>query len=112
MVSFRYHLVSVIAVFLALAVGIAMGATVIDKATVDLLRGQIKTARDQRNATQHQNDILATENRTIREFEDEAFPLFVQNALTGVPVMIIAIQGQNIDAGGVKQVLVDAGATF
>src|SRR5438046_343280 len=112
MVTFRYHLVSIIAVFLALTVGIAMGATVIDKATVDLLRSQISTARAQRNATQHQNDLLVSENNTIKDYENTAFPLFVQGALTGVPVMIIDAQGQGIDAGAVKQILVDAGADF
>ena len=33
MINFRFHLVSLIAVFLALALGVVMGATVIDRAT-------------------------------------------------------------------------------
>jgi hypothetical protein len=112
MVSFRYHLVSVIAVFLALAVGIAMGATVIDKATVDLLRSQIKTAQAQRNATTHQNDLLVKENDTIKRFEDQAAPRFVQGALQGLPVMVIDIQGGPVadNVSKMTGLLVDAGA--
>ncbi|MBV9664035.1 MAG: copper transporter, partial [Actinobacteria bacterium] len=43
MINFRYHLVSLTAVFLALAIGIAMGATVVDQATVKLLRSQLES---------------------------------------------------------------------
>ena len=37
MIDFRYHLVSIIAVFLALAIGIVVGATALQPATVKLL---------------------------------------------------------------------------
>jgi hypothetical protein len=112
MVSFRYHLVSIIAVFLALAVGIAMGATVIDKATVDLLRSQISTAKAQRATTQHENDILKNEEDAIKGFEADGAPLFVQGALSGVPVMIIDMQGGTVkqNVSDVTALLVDAGA--
>src|SRR4051812_21496834 len=101
MVSFRYHLVSIIALFLALAVGIAMGATVIDKATVDLLRTQIRTAQAQRNATSAENKTLHDQQKSITDFEQAAAPRFVQGALTGIPVMIIDMQGPGIDVSGV-----------
>ena len=37
MINFRFHIVSLIAVFLALALGIVMGATVVNRAIVDRL---------------------------------------------------------------------------
>ena len=112
MVSFRYHLVSIIAVFFALAVGIAMGATVIDRATVDLLRTQIRTAQAQRNTTSAQNQVLNKQIGDISNFETEAAPRFVQGALSGVPVMVIDVQGPGVDDSvkNVTTMLVDAGA--
>ena len=41
MVNLRYHVVSLVAVFLALGIGIVMGATVIDRVTVDALNNRV-----------------------------------------------------------------------
>ncbi|MFZ4519229.1 MAG: copper transporter [Microthrixaceae bacterium] len=41
MINFRFHLISLVAVFLALGVGVAMGASFVDRATVDSLRGRV-----------------------------------------------------------------------
>ena len=40
MVDFRYHLVTIIAIFLALAVGIVVGTTALNGAILDDLRGR------------------------------------------------------------------------
>lgn len=42
MIGFRYHVVSIIAVFLALGLGILMGSTVLDRAVVDGLESQLR----------------------------------------------------------------------
>ena len=44
MINFRYHLISIIAIFLALGIGVVMGSTVIDRAIVDGLKNRIDTA--------------------------------------------------------------------
>nr|HNN39987.1 copper transporter [Microthrixaceae bacterium] len=41
MINFRFHLISLVAVFLALGVGVAMGASFVDRATVDSLRSRV-----------------------------------------------------------------------
>lgn len=41
MINFRFHLISLVAVFLALGVGVAMGASFVDRATVDSLRDRV-----------------------------------------------------------------------
>ena len=38
MIDFRYHLVSIVAVFLALAIGIVLGSTELQGHTLDALR--------------------------------------------------------------------------
>ena len=44
MINLRYHIVSLIAVFLALGIGVAMGSTFLDRATVDNLNGQLEAS--------------------------------------------------------------------
>lgn len=58
MIHFRYHLVSLIAVFLALAIGVAMGATVINSAVVDALRSQVSSAERRADNVKRENDQL------------------------------------------------------
>lgn len=41
MINIRFHVVSLVAVFLALGVGVAMGASFIDRATVESMRGRV-----------------------------------------------------------------------
>ena len=48
MIDFRYHLVSLISVFLALAVGIALGAGPLKETIGDTLTGQVEVLRGER----------------------------------------------------------------
>ncbi|MBV9932696.1 MAG: copper transporter, partial [Actinobacteria bacterium] len=82
MINFRYHLVSLTAVFLALAIGIAMGATVVDQATVKLLRSQLDSVRTRANNTNTQNDALRAEVSRWRRFADQGDEL-VRGVLAG-----------------------------
>ena len=43
MIDFRYHLVSIVAVFLALAIGIVLGSTELQGTTIDALRRHART---------------------------------------------------------------------
>jgi hypothetical protein len=93
MVSFRFHLVSLVAVFLALALGIGMGATVIDKATVDSLKRRVATVEDERdNANQQVTDLNRSAARSA-EWEAIAQTHLVANTLRDVPVTFVAIRG-------------------
>ena len=40
MISFRFHVVSITAVFLAIAIGVVVGSTYVDRAIVDTLRNR------------------------------------------------------------------------
>ena len=52
MIDFRYHLVSLISVFLALAVGIALGAGPLKETIGDTLTGQVSQLREEKDAAQ------------------------------------------------------------
>jgi hypothetical protein len=112
MINFRYHLVSLTAVFLALAIGIAMGATVVDQATVKLLRNQLDSVRRRANNTNTQNDVLRAEVSRWRRFADQGDELVRGVLAGGPPVLIVASRG--VDHGTIdalRRTLATAGAT-
>lgn len=93
MVSFRFHLVSLVAVFLALALGIGMGATVIDKATVDSLKNRVAATEQQRDANQQTINDLNRRLSRSSAWETQAEQLLVSNALKNTPVVLFAVRG-------------------
>ena len=50
MINFRFHLVSLIAVFLALGLGILVGSTVVDQGIVNRLDSEINSVRKENSA--------------------------------------------------------------
>ena len=54
MIDFRYHLVSLISVFLALAVGVVLGAGPLQNSLGTALNDQVTSLRENRKATQTQ----------------------------------------------------------
>ena len=66
MINFRFHLVSLIAVFLALGLGILVGSTVVDQVIVDRLDREIRTARRDTATVQAENRRLSDEGEIGR----------------------------------------------
>jgi hypothetical protein len=110
-VSFRFHLVSIVALFIALGIGIGMGATVIDKATVDLLHRQLDSVRSEVRSSNQRSDQLQTQVDRNDDFEKAMVPYVVADRLKNQHVVLIGTRG--IDEGMISQqrdVLRDAGA--
>ena len=93
MINLRYHIVSLVAVFLALALGIVMGSTVIDKAIVDELRDRVESVGNRATNTDRVNSELRTQLETMEGFASEARDQLVLGRLRGVPVLVVAVQG-------------------
>lgn len=93
MVSFRFHLVSLTAVFLALAAGIAVGAAVVDSASVDLLRRQLDQVEDRRARTNSENDVLRAELGRWNDFTQQAGDQLVAGRLRDVPLLLVGVDG-------------------
>ena len=54
MINFRYHVVSLTAVFLALAVGLVLGSTVLNGPMLDALENRVNNlGRDNRQLREH-----------------------------------------------------------
>ncbi|MGH8982294.1 MAG: copper transporter [Acidimicrobiia bacterium] len=109
MINFRFHLVSLIAVFLALALGVLMGATVIDQAIVDGLRNRISNVRAEVDEQRGRNSELQDEVERLQRFVGDEYA--VTGRLQGVPVGVIAPRGvDGDDARGAVELLQTAGA--
>ena len=111
MIDFRYHLVSIVAVFLALAIGIVLGSTELQGPTYNFLshttaklQNQLDQATSQRDAAQQQAS------------EDEAYaqavePAVLHDLLTGQQLLIVTEPGaQSSVVSGIITAATDAGA--
>jgi Copper transport outer membrane protein, MctB len=112
LINFRYHLVSLTAVFLALAVGITMGATVVQKATVDVLNSRIKHVESDVRDTESQNAQLRGQLDLLTRSARDTAALAMSHRLQGVDVMILSVDSADHTAlDNLKDGLKQAGAT-
>lgn len=93
MINFRFHLVSLTAVFLALGIGIAVGATVVDRATVDFLETRLEGVEERLDTTDSENEQLRVELSRWSAFSEQARDEAVAGRLEGVPVLVVGVQG-------------------
>ena len=111
MINFRFHLVSLVAVFLALGVGIIVGSTVIDQATVQGLERNVESLRDQRTDARDQRDEALRELAHWQEFDAELPAEVLAGRLADVPVLVVSIDGVETDVvARMHQWLASAGA--
>ena len=112
MIDFRYHLVSLVAVFLALAVGIILGAGPLADPIGDTLTGQVDKLREDRNQlneqlTQAQSEINV-QDQTIEQFAPRIFNGFLQ----GVPVALVVLpDAEAEDVKAVNDIIATAGGS-
>src|SRR5918999_1178508 len=86
MVSFRFHLVSLVAVFLALGLGVLAGTTVINQVLVRQLEQD--TAEAQRAGDQKDINL-----RLWRAFGADIFDYLVPGRLAGTEVVLVTQEG-------------------
>jgi Copper transport outer membrane protein, MctB len=101
MINFRFHIVSLIAVFLALALGVVMGATVVNRAIVDRLNSRIDTVEKNANARKTESDQLRGQVGQLNGYIDGTKDFAVAGSLDGSTLATIATRG--VDADAVKQ---------
>lgn len=112
MIDFRYHLVSIVAVFLALAIGIVLGATQLQRTTVDVLQSTSDSLKNQLNAASAERDSYQAQATALEQFLQTAEPTLLARLLTGRRVVLITEPGAQASViSGVQQAAADAGAT-
>ncbi|WP_413450449.1 copper transporter [Georgenia phoenicis] len=112
MIDFRYHLVSLIAVFLALALGILLGAGPLNAPLGDQLTGQVEELREDRDRLRTELEVSEVERENRDEFLAEVAPATLGSRLEGRAVAVVVLPGANEDdVADVRLRLEQAGAT-
>ena len=112
MIDFRYHLVSIVAVFLALAIGIVLGSTELQGHTLDVLQSTSNSLRSQLSAASAQRDSYQAQAGAAEQFLQTAEPTLLGGRLTGQRVVLITEPGAASGViAGVRQATTTAGAT-
>lgn len=89
MVDFRYHLVTIIAIFLALAVGIVVGTTALNGPVLDGLRDSNSGLISEKRALQSDVNGLESEIDTADDFARVLAPDLVGGRLEGQSVLLV-----------------------
>jgi hypothetical protein len=89
-INFRYHLASLIAVFLALGLGIVAGSTFVSPETVRALNNSLRRIDTSNKDLQTQNDSLAQTNRDLLRYAESSRNLLVQGKLAGRPTVLVS----------------------
>jgi hypothetical protein len=110
-INFRYHVVSLTAVFLALAIGLVVGTAALNGPVADSLRDQVSAlSKDNSNYRDQANQYREELNRT-QEFAGELAPAVLSGKLTGRKVLLVGLPGSQDYVDQVKSMLTLAGAT-
>lgn len=111
MIDFRYHLVSLISVFLALAVGIILGAGPLQGAIGETLTEQVDALRAERTDLRTELDATQTALDGDERYIEAAGAQLVTGALQDQRVAIVQLgEVPQDDADGVLNQLTTAGA--
>jgi len=92
-IDFRYHLVSLVAVFMALAVGIVLGAGPLGQEISSTLEAQVRDLREERNGLRDQLGQAEAREDLKDEVLELVTPTVTANQLTGRRVALVALPG-------------------
>jgi hypothetical protein len=112
MIDFRYHLVSIVAVFLALAIGIVVGSTALKPAVLTGLQKTATAEKGRIDALFARNAQLNNQLRAAEAYAQSGEHLALGGLLDGQRVVLVTAPGfPGGVASGVSSALILAGAT-
>lgn len=93
MIDFRFHLISLVAVFLALGLGILMGSVVLDQQLVEILERDISELRSEKQELQ--DDVISLERdlEANTRFAGVAEEWLLADVLEGREVIVLRFAG-------------------
>jgi hypothetical protein len=107
MINFRFHIVSLTAVLLALGIGLVLGTTFLDDALEEALKSQLDDLETSLDQARVRNDELAAEVRSDQDvaqaFDEQIGERLYAGQLQGDPVLVVATRG--VDGRWVDSVL-------
>ena len=112
MIDFRYHLVSIVAVFLALAIGIVLGSTELQGPTYNFLNRTTAKLQNQLDQTTSQRDAAQQQATQDELYAQAVQPAVLHDLLTGQRLLIVTEPGaQPSVVNGISTAAIVAGAT-
>ncbi|MBG6103823.1 copper transporter [Micromonospora vinacea] len=112
MINFRYHVVSLTAVFLALAIGLVVGTAALNGPVADSLEGQVTGLRKD---NQHWRQTVSNMEKQLaleEEFAEEISQVVLPGTLAGRRVVVLSLPNGRDHTEGVLKKLQLAGATI
>jgi hypothetical protein len=92
-IDFRYHVVSIVAVFLALAVGLVLGASFLSSEQISLLKTQITGANNAKNSLENDNRALTAANGRLDDYIEQTKRNVVGSQLYSDYVVVVRAAG-------------------
>lgn len=102
MVTFRFYVVTTVALFLALAIGIVVGSA-LDERLVSGLESQVERVQGNLDDTIELIDAKNREIDDLRTYVDESAPFAVDGQLPDTTVLVVAEEG--LDSGPVEDLV-------
>lgn len=112
MTDFRFHVVSLAAVLVALAVGVVLGSGPMRTAVVGEIGNEVERLESELSQSQAQLDAARDQSEIGESFVDQAAPLLIEGTLTDARVALVLVNGPDsaaVDAQ--RDLLVQAGGT-
>jgi hypothetical protein len=110
-INFRYHVVSLTAVFLALAIGLVVGTAALNGPVADSLADQVGVLGQQNQELRDRVNHLNNDVEQREEFATQIAPVVLANRLVGDRVLVISVPSGRDHVEGVIEMLTTAGAT-
>jgi hypothetical protein len=112
-IDFRYHLVSLIAVFLAVALGIVIGTTALNAPILADIKHQVGALEQDKRSLENRTQQLQTQVDRTDAFADAVAPALVDKTLAGSSVLLV-VTNDGVPTETVDQLtalIQDAGGT-
>jgi Copper transport outer membrane protein, MctB len=110
-IDFRYHLVSIVAVFLALAIGIVLGSTELQPTAYTFLNSTSAKLQNELDQVTSQRDTAQQQANADEQYAQAVEPAVLHGLLTGQRLLIVTEPGAQASVvSGISTAASDAGA--
>ncbi len=111
MVNIRFHLVSLVAVFFALAIGIGVGSSVVRSGVLERTQSQLDSLDSTLGKRNREIAKLRAENEVTTALDRAVDRRFLDRSLSGVPVVVVTLPtANNPELGQVMKFLAESKA--
>jgi hypothetical protein len=102
-IDFRYHLVSLIAVFLAVALGIVIGTTALNEPILADIENQVSDLEQDKRNLEDRTQQLQAQLDTTDAFQQAVAPALVDGSLAGSSVLLV-VTNEDVSQETVEQI--------